>query len=278
VTIEFCKMNGAGNDFVMVDNRSGTIVLTGSQVAWLCDRRRGVGGDGLILVEPAPGHDFFMRYYNADGSPEVMCGNGARCSAWFAASLGLGRREGPAILVRFMTGSGEIEARVEGSRVSMSMMDGRSMRRGLVPRVAPPGAEVHFMIVGTRHAVVLVRDVDELSDEDVCTLGRSMRHDPAFAPEGANINFASVAPDGRVRLRTYEKGVEAETMACGTGSVASAAILAHLGRVTPPVRVVQRSGDELVVSFSPSPAGAEGVRLEGPVAVNFHGRAEVPAD
>jgi diaminopimelate epimerase len=276
MTLEFSKMNGAGNDFVMVDNRGGTITLSGAQVARLCDRRRGIGADGLILIEPAPGHDFFMRYYNSDGSPEVMCGNGARCSAWFAASLGLGRREGDAVELRFLTGSGPIEARVQGGRGSMAMMDARAMRRHLSTRVAPSGATVHFMIVGTRHAVVLVPDVNNLSDDDVFRLGRAMRHDPAFAPEGANVNFASTGKDGRVYLRTYEKGVEAETLACGTGSVASAAILAHEGRVRPPVRVVQRSGDELVVSFETCETGATAVRLEGPVAVNFRGRAELP--
>lgn len=276
MTIEFCKMNGAGNDFVMVDNRAGTIALSGAQVAHLCDRRRGVGADGLILIEPAEGHDFFMRYYNADGSPEVMCGNGARCAAWFAASLGQGRRSGDTVELRFLTGSGPIEARIEGARGSMAMMDGRAMRRHVSTRVAPAGAEVHFMIVGTRHAVVLVSDVDALSDDEVFRLGRAMRHDPAFAPEGANVNFASIGKDGRVYLRTYEKGVEAETMACGTGSVASAAILTHEGRVRPPVSVVQHSGDELLVSFEPTATGATGVRLEGPVAVNFRGRAELP--
>jgi diaminopimelate epimerase len=131
------------------------------------------------------------------------------------------------------------------------------------------------MIVGTRHAVVLMEDVARLGGDDIVAWGRALRHDPAFAPQGANVNFASLAADGRVHLRTYEKGVEAETFACGTGSVAAAVILAHEGRLASPVRVVQRSGDELVVSFVPGATGATEVRLEGPVAVNFRGWTDV---
>lgn len=273
--LEFVKMDGAANDFIMVDNRAGNIHLPGPEVARLCDRRRGVGGDGLILVEPASTHDFFMHYYNADGGEEVMCGNGARCAAHFAASLGLGRKEAQATRLHFMTGSGAIDAVVRDDRVAMSMMDARGMRRKLPTQVAPEGADVHFMIVGTRHAVVPMNDVTRLTAEEVFQFGRTLRHDPAFAPEGANVNFASLAPDGRMYLRTYEKGVEAETLACGTGSVASAVIFAHDGRVHSPVRVVQHSGDELLISFEPSPDGAVSVRMDGPARVNFRGSADV---
>jgi diaminopimelate epimerase len=275
VTLQFVKMNGAANDFIMVDNRADTIRLPRETVALLCDRRRGVGADGLILVEPAPGHDFFMHYYNADGGEEVMCGNGARCAAHFAASLGLGTKASGATVIRFMTGSGAIDARVNGGLVSMSMMNARMMRRHLPVKVAPDGSDVHFMVVGTRHAVVPMADVTQLTADQVFQFGRALRHDPAFAPEGANVNFASLAPDGRMYLRTYEKGVEAETLACGTGSVASAVLFAHDGRVKSPVRVVQHSGDELLISFELAPDGAGSVRMEGPVTVNFRGSADV---
>jgi diaminopimelate epimerase len=277
VKLEFVKMDGAANDFIMVDNRSGSIRLPRDAVARLCDRRRGVGGDGLILIEPARGHDFFMHYYNADGGEEVMCGNGARCAAHFAAALGLGHDAGTSKAIRFMTGSGAIDARVSGHRVLMNMMNARAMRRNLPVKVAPEGAVVHFMIVGTRHAVVPMDDVTRLTGEQVFQFGRALRHDPAFAPEGANVNFVSLAPDGALHLRTYEKGVEAETLACGTGSVASAVLFAHDGRVHSPVRVVQHSGDELIVSFEPSPDGAVDVRMDGPVRVNFRGTADVAA-
>ncbi|HEX6789813.1 MAG TPA: diaminopimelate epimerase, partial [Candidatus Krumholzibacteria bacterium] len=275
VKLEFVKMDGAANDFIMVDNRSGRIRLSREAVRHLCDRRRGVGSDGLILVEPAPDHDFFMHYYNPDGGEEVMCGNGARCAAHFAAGLGLGRAQDGATTLHFMTGSGAIDARVAGDRVSMSMMNARAMQRDLPVKVAPGKAAVHFMIVGTRHAVVPMDDVTRLTADEVFQFGRTLRHDPAFAPEGANVNFASLASDGRMHLRTYEKGVEAETLACGTGSVASAVLFAHQGRVTSPVRVVQHSGDELIISFDPAPDGATHVRMDGPAHVNFTGSADV---
>lgn len=273
--IDFVKMNGASNDFVMIDNMRGVIRLSAEQIARVCDRRRGVGADGLIMIEPAEGFDFFMRYYNADGSPAEMCGNGARCSARFAAETGLGQRDGAATHLRFRTGSGPIDARIEGGRGSMAMMDAREMQLQVPVHVAPEGTDVHFMTVGTRHAVVTVRDAGALTAAEVAEWGRTLRHDPAFAPAGANINFASIADDGRVVLRTYEKGVEAETYACGTGSIASAVLFAHQGRISSPVRILQRSGDELVASFELSPTGAKHVRLEGPAAVNFSGTVDV---
>jgi diaminopimelate epimerase len=275
VKIDFVKMNGAANDFIMVDNRTGSIRLPGDAVAALCDRRRGVGADGLILIEPAPENDFFMHYYNSDGGEEVMCGNGARCAAYFAASVGLGNSDPQSTTLHFLTGSGTIDARVSGELVSMSMMDAREMRRSVRTQVAPMGAAVHFMVVGTRHAVVPLDDVTVLTADEVVKFGRALRHDPAFAPGGANVNFASLADDGRMHLRTYEKGIEGETLACGTGSVASAVIFAHDRRVKSPVRVMQHSGDELLISFEPNPDGAGHVRMEGPVRVNFRGVADV---
>ena len=131
--IEFTKMNGAANDFILVDNRRGDKALTAAQIAHLCDRRRGVGADGFISIEggaPAEGRDFFMRFYNGNGGEEVMCGNGARCSARLAVELGLGVRKGDAVVVNFMTGSGPIEARVRDGRAWMRMMDAARMRRG----------------------------------------------------------------------------------------------------------------------------------------------------
>jgi diaminopimelate epimerase len=276
--IDFVKMDGAANDFIVVDNRSGRLSLAKEQIARLCDRRRGVGGDGLILIESgaaAKGRDFFMRFYNGNGEEEVMCGNGARCSARFAVELGLGTKKGDEVVLSFMTGSGPIEARVRGQRAWMRMMDAAKMQSNLSTKVDAPLGEVHFMTVGTRHAVVPVHDAVRMTALDVFEMGRAFRHDAAFAPEGANINFVSLGSDGRLYLRTYEKGVEAETFACGTGSVASSVLFAHQGKVKSPVRIVQHSGDELTATFELVPTGAVNVALEGPAAVNFHGWADV---
>lgn len=273
--IEFVKMNGAGNDFILVDNRRGDVALSSVQIRQLCDRRRGAGADGFILIEAATGHDFFMHFFNADGTEAEMCGNGARCSARFAGALGLGSKHGDEVVLNLMTGSGPIEARVRGERAWMRMMDAAAMRLNVPTRVPAPLGAVHFMTVGTRHAVIPVEDATRMTPSEVFDLGRTFRRDPAFAPEGANVNFASIGTDGRVYLRTYEKGVEAETFACGTGSIAASVALAHQGKLESPVRIVQHSGDELTASFELAPTGAVNVALEGPAAVNFHGWADV---
>lgn len=272
--LAFRKMNGAGNDFVLVDGRGG-VALTAQQIAHICDRRRGVGADGFIVIEPAPDHDFYMRFYNSDGTEAEMCGNGSRCAAAFGAHLGLGEEQAGECRIRFLTGSGEIDATVAGCRVRLNMMDARAMRLNVPVEVAQVPGEVHFMIVGTRHVVVLMDDAGRLTRGDIMQLGRSLRHHPAFGPEGANVNFASTASDGRIHLRTYEKGVEAETHACGTGSIASAVLYAHTGGPNSPRTVVQRSGDELKVSFELSDSGATGVYLDGPVAVNYDGTLSI---
>jgi diaminopimelate epimerase len=276
--LEFVKMNGAANDFVLFDGRDGKLSLTAEQIQFVCHRRRGVGADGLIVIRPpaaGSGADFHMEFYNSDGVLAEMCGNGSRCAAHFGASLGLGRAQGGAVHVRVSTDSGPIDARVAGDRVRAEMMDAREMRRDIPVRVAQAEEIVHFMIVGTRHAVSIVDDARALTASDVKELGRAIRYDPAFGPVGANVNFASVDEEGKVHLRTYEKGVEAETHACGTGSVAASVILAHLGRLASPATVLQHSGDELTVSFELVADGATGVTLEGPVAVNFAGSLEL---
>jgi diaminopimelate epimerase len=275
--IEFVKMNGAANDFVMINGLAGTVPLSARQIQFVCDRRRGVGADGLIVIRPpaSAGVDLHMEYYNSDGYVAEMCGNGSRCAAHFGASLGLGLAEGPGIRVRLSTDSGPIDARVTGDQVRAGMMDARSLRTDIPVRVAQEQKIVHFMTVGTRHAVLIVDEARELTASDVTRLGRAVRNDPAFGPIGANVNFASVDDKGTVHLRTYEKGVEAETHACGTGSVASAVILAHRGLLQSPATVLQHSGDELIVSFDLAPDGAKNVTLEGPVAVNFAGSLEL---
>lgn len=269
------KMNGSGNDFVIIDNTRRDVALDADQIARLCDRRVGVGADGLILVEPEEGFDFFMRFHNSDGSPAEMCGNGACCAAHFAAGLGRGEKGPRGTTVRFLTGSGQAHARVEGNRVTIELMDADNMRRSVPVQVAPPDSEVHFMTVGTRHALVPVPDAGKMSGDDVVRWGRSLRNDPAFAPQGANVNFMSIGRDGRIVLRTYEKGVEAETLACGTGSIAAAVWYAHEGILRSPVRILQHSGDELRTAFELTRNGATNVVLDAPVAVNFVGITEI---
>lgn len=273
--LDFTKMNGAGNDFVMIYDFDRSVRLSADQIRHVCDRRRGVGADGLILIQSHPRLDFHMSYYNADGLPAEMCGNGSRCSAWFAASHGIGSNGGSETRLEFSTDSGPILALVDGNHVKMDMMDAREMRTDIPVRVAREDKIVHFIIVGTRHAVLFVDDVGSLNNIDINGLGASIRHNEVFGPVGANVNFASPGEKGEIHIRTYEKGVEAETLACGTGSVAAAVLLGHLKGLKGPVTVKQWSGDELTVSFDPTENGANNVILGGPVEVNFTGSLEL---
>jgi diaminopimelate epimerase len=269
--ISFTKMNGAGNDFVMIRDADRSVHASGDWIRRLCDRKRGVGADGVILVRPEDGVDFRMVYFNSDGGEAEMCGNGARCAALFAASLGLGRRTGDEVALSFVAGPGKLEARVRGGRAAVSMTDARAFERA-VPIDVPGGKEiVHLLNSGVPHAIVVEDDWDGLRDAQVEARGRAIRYHEKFAPAGVNADFVRVQADGRVAIRTYERGVEAETLACGTGAVASAVVLGHLGLVGGVVDLVTRGGDVLTVSFTKTADGAKDVVLAGPAAVNFEG-------
>ncbi len=272
--IHFTKMNGLGNDFIMIDNMDGRLEFTPGEIEWMCDRRRGIGADGLIVIEPSEASDLTMRYYNSDGGEAEMCGNGARCTAHFAGSRGLGRERAGGRELTLETLAGKLEARITGEKVALSMMDATNMRLHVPLYLARGEKIVHFIIAATRHVVVPCDNASGLADSDVDEWGREIRYHPEFGPVGANVDFASVGGNDLLAIRTYEKGVEAETHACGTGSIASAVILSHLGRCQSPVRILQRGGDELKVSFEKQPFGASGIVLEGPVAYNFEGDAE----
>ncbi|MEE9269265.1 MAG: diaminopimelate epimerase [Candidatus Krumholzibacteria bacterium] len=269
--ISFVKMHGAGNDFVVMDNRGGAIRLDAARIRAMCDRRRGVGADGVILIEGAEEADFRMRYYNSDGGEAEMCGNGARCAAFHAVRLGLGEGRGETVHVRFVTGPGLIEGHVEGCQVAISMTDATSFKKGVCLPVAEGEEIVHFIDTGVPHAVVVEKDVWALDDRAVAGRGRAIRMHSAFEPDGANVDFVTTLDDGRVAVRTYERGVEAETEACGTGAVAAAVVLAKLGKARSPVTLVTRGGETLSVSLEEAAWGASGVVLTGPTAVSFQG-------
>lgn len=265
--MNFTKMNGAGNDFVVVDNREGRLELSVAEIARLCDRHRGVGADGLLAVEPAQsGADFRMRYYNADGGEADMCGNGARCFARYAARL-----SGRSDALSFETPAGLIRASFSGELVTINMSDPRDLRAPFALDVAGLGVcRVHFLNTGVPHAVVFVENGEAV---DLATSGASLRRNPAFAPQGANANFAEILSPGNLVLRTFERGVEGETLACGTG-VCAAALLHHLESGTPaPISVRVRGGDTLEVGFTPSASGLPGnVTLKGPADFVFDGQ------
>lgn len=267
--LSFTKMNGAGNDFVMVDNRSGKFALEGDRIARLCNRHRGVGADGLIAAEApssASAH-LRMRYFNADGGEAEMCGNGARCFARFGARL-LGVSDSLA----FETLAGTLTAALHGDQVQLAMSTPHGTALGTHLAVAGEELVVHFLNTGVPHAVVFRED---LAATNVRQLGAALRYHTHFAPKGTNANFAAIQPDGSLELRTYERGVEDETLACGTGVVA-AALLHHLLQGAPsPVAVKVRGGDTLSVHFERTAETFQTVTLTGPADFVFDGTTQL---
>lgn len=269
MTLSFTKMNGAGNDFVVLDNRDLSLSLTQAQIAALCDRHRGVGADGLLAVEPAEGvADYKFRYYNADGGEAEMCGNGARAYARFAQSLTSDQKE----VLSFETLVGDLSANFYGDLVEIAMADPFDMELDLDLEIKGLG-KVDVLNTGVPHVVAFV---DDLAATDVVKLGREIRNHPHFAPAGTNVNFASVVGDQHIAIRTYERGVEDETLACGTGMTACA-LIHHLKTATAsPIKVDVKGGDTLEIGFSPERESAfSSVTLKGPADFVFTGQIEL---
>lgn len=270
--LNFTKMNGAGNDFVMIDNRDLSIRLGKEQIARLCDRHRGVGADGLLAAEPAEtGADFKFRYYNADGGEAEMCGNGARCFGRFTASL----LEIPKDIITFETIAGTLSARLVGDEVEIAMSDPVDLHLDSPVTVQGHEAPIHLLNSGVPHAVSFVPDLDAI---DIRKLGSAIRFHPHFQPAGTNANFAVERAPGHIAIRTYERGVEDETLACGTGMVASALIYHLFNRAPSPIAVDVRGGETLTIGFETdpeAPAGFRNVTLTGPADFVFQGEIEV---
>ena len=262
-------MNGAGNDFILIDNRSRQMQLQPAQITRLCDRHKGVGADGVILLVPCPSGnaDWAWDFYNSDGSSAEMCGNGARCFARFVRRLT--GTNGP---LSFATRAGIITARFQANDVTVNLTPPRELRlRRQVPLSLGP-TEIHSLDTGVPHAVLLVPDADK---EMVLPLGAEIRNHPHFAPRGTNVNFVQVLGPGQIRVRTYERGVEGETLACGTGVTASALITAELRGFPSPIQVQVQSGDRLQISFDRNNGAFTQVGLEGPAEFVFEGRIEM---
>jgi diaminopimelate epimerase len=266
--LRFTKMNGAGNDFVLLDNRAEALRLTTAQIARLCDRHRGVGADGVLVLErPTNGADFRMRYYNADGGEAEMCGNGARCFARFAD-----RAAGPLKQLTFETPAGTIGAQLAGELVTLQMSQPNDLRLGLELPIGGEKIRAAYIDSGVPHVVLPVAKIDEV---DVRSLGAALRHHPMFAPRGANANFSEQRGPHTIAIRTFERGVEDETLACGTGVVASALIFAAGENVAGPIDVLVRGGDTLQVDFSREGNRFTNVTLTGPADFVFDGTIDI---
>jgi diaminopimelate epimerase len=262
--IPFKKMHGAGNDFIMIYDMDDELLLEARHVEALCARRRGIGADGLIIIKPSDVADFRMKYFNRDGGEAEMCGNGARCAAMFANMSGLVK--GAMI---FETISGLVEADIDGEGVTVRTGDVTDLRLGL--RIEEFDREVHFAVSGVPHAVILDERARLRADDEFLSWARNIRYSPVFAPKGTNVSLATVIDGSAIFYRTYERGVEAETEACGTGAVAAAVVTTHLGLASPPLVCETSGGDLLEVDFEKVEGGAANCRLSGPAIVAFDG-------
>jgi diaminopimelate epimerase len=268
-SLPFTKMSGAGNDFVVIDNRTRRYDLSPAQIAQLCDRHFGVGADGLLAVEPASatGLDFRMRYYNADGGEAEMCGNGARCFARFVQSMPRAHED----QVRFITPAGPIEGTYLGSDVQVNLTAPTEIKLRQRADFGWGEIEYHFMNTGVPHVVIDVPDAERV---EILAQGSAIRRSSIF-PRGTNVNFVQIVDPQNLVVRTYERGVEDETLACGTG-VTAAALLVHLVHRLPlPLRVKVRGGDVLSVDAKADGNSFGDVTLTGPAVEIFSGEIEI---
>ena len=271
--ISFYKISAAGNDFVMIDNRKKLLPKNTGQIAQkLCHRQFSIGADGLILLEPSKSADFRMRYFNADGSAAAMCGNGGRSVARFAHLLGAASKK-----MVFETEAGLVKAEILGRIVRLALYEPKDVRLDFPLKVEKKEFDASFINTGVPHTIIYVNDIEKL---DVAGLGRMIRYHRQFAPAGTNVNFVQKKDEHTIVVRTYERGVEDETLACGTGVTASAIVSGLKGLVTAPVKCVTRGGDTLTVAFTINDAGdflspVSNVYLEGPAEVSFTGEVEI---
>lgn len=257
--IEFFKYQGTGNDFLLLDNRQEKYNLSAENIKYLCNRRKGIGGDGLMLLNKKEGYDFEMMYYNSDGNEGSMCGNGSRCIVKFAEHLGIRKNT-----YHFMACDGEHEGETDMNgivRIKMKDVDD-----------VDSSEDYYILNTGSPHYVKYVPDIDH---EEVVSKGRAIRNSPEFKKEGINVNFVQTLGDDEIYVRTYERGVEDETYSCGTGVTASAIIAAHnengFNRVE-----VKTLGGKLSVEYDKiDDKHFKNIWLSGPAEFVFKGEAEI---
>lgn len=271
--IPFMKLSGSGNDFILVDNRRGIVdgQRAGALAAKVCAHRLSVGGDGLILIERSRKVDFRWRLFNADGSEAEFSGNGARCAARFAYLKKIAPKR-----MTFLTLAGMIEAEMVATApgkkpeaVKVRFPDPKGLRLHLNVTVNGTTRPAHFLDTGVPQCVYLVDDPDTT---DIVGIGRPTRYHDLFKPAGTNVNFIKVLDPHRIRIRTYERGVEDETLACGTGSIASALLASLVAKVESPVTLVPQSGLELTVYFESRGESFTNVYLQGDARAVYEGR------
>ncbi|HHY70897.1 MAG TPA: diaminopimelate epimerase [Thermoanaerobacterales bacterium] len=239
--IPFLKLNGCGNDFIIIDNRNDILKnLCISEFAKkVCKRKISVGADGLMLLEKSHTADFKMRYFNADGSEGEMCGNGARCISKFANMIGAAKTH-----MEFETISGIYKSQITGDKVKVDFppVHLTNIKLNKTHNFQYKTTEYHYCLIGVPHVVILADDINKISYEELISIGRTIRSTITLFPQGTNVNFVELINECNIKIRTYERGVEDETLACGTGSTAAAIVLGLLGKAKPPINVYTRGG------------------------------------
>jgi diaminopimelate epimerase len=251
---------------VLIDDRAKKLELSPARIARWCDRHRGVGADGVIVLVPsvAGKTDWAWKFFNSDGSTGEMCGNGARCFARFVQKLTGITRD-----FTFETEAGIIKASFQGDRVTVSLTTPKDLTLDQKVSLRNGAETIHSLNTGVPHAVLFVPDADKAMVEEQ---GREIRRHANFGPRGTNVNFVEVLGKDHIRVRTFERGVEGETLACGTGVTASALISSRVHHFNSPVKVQVQGGDELAVSFESNNGGFSDVRLTGPAEFVFEGK------
>ncbi|NNG26061.1 MAG: diaminopimelate epimerase [Ignavibacteriaceae bacterium] len=267
--ISFTKMSGAGNDFILIDGDDNSEFLVSEQtVQKLCDRHNGIGADGVILISSSQQYDFVMNYCNADGSTGSLCGNGARCAIKFAFNTKRIKDKSTRFLSNNSEYTGEI---LEDGMIRFNLKSPSNLRKNIQLNAAGKDFTVHFINTGSPHVVIMVEDLDNTPVEKI---GKEIRWLAEFAPDGTNVNFVKIEHED-VHIRTYERGVESETLACGTGSVAAAIICNKTDEINAPVTILTRSKAKLFVNFNVINDEFSNVSLTGPVSEIFKGQFQI---
>lgn len=271
--IEFTKIEGAGNDFVLIDNRSENIKFGVNELAkMICERHSGIGADGLIIIENSTEAEFKMRYINSDGSEGGMCGNGGRCAAQFVLL------ENPQnCTVKFEALNNIYKAERTNKNIKLWMQQYSDLTPNIKIRYQNEEIKINYINTGAPHVVIMLSELpnslrDSLYTMDINTIGRYIRYHSKFAPLGTNVNFVEEINKQKIAIRTYERGVENETLACGTGAVASAILSAIKFEWHSPIEIFTKSKNKLIVHFNIAENNISDVALEGPAKVVFKGK------
>ena len=262
--LKFSKYSGAGNDFILIDNRDGNFPYhTKGIIPSMAARRISIGADGVVLLENSDKADFKMRIFNSDGSEPEMCGNAARCLIAFAGKLGIEKDK-----YSFETKEKILHARYMDNDIEIEMGPPEDLRKEIMVTANGGNWNVSFVNTGVPHAVIFVDDVNKV---DVVGIGREIRHSDSFKPKGTNVDFVEVYDEDYIKIRTYERGVEDETLACGTGITAAAILANRIKGVNKPVWVLVRSNEILRVNFDNEEGSYKNVTLRGPATLIYDG-------